>query len=85
VLALFSLVFTGGGLEFLVSIVGFICYSGLMVMVRVIEWFGKRSFITWPMKDGGVVEGLSWWWAVGYYIVLFAVIFRVKRLKNIGG
>jgi hypothetical protein len=49
---------------------GWLVYVPLALMVRVIEWFGGQSWMSWQ------VEGISWWWGLGYYLVLAGLLFR---------
>ena len=46
------------------QVMGWLAYVPLALMVRVIEWFGGQSWMSWQ------VEGISWWWGLGYYLVL---------------
>ena len=72
VMALVGLVWEG-----LAGVVGWLVYVPLTVMVRVIEWFGGKSWISYE------VEGLSWWWGLGYYLVLLLIIWRINKVRNL--
>ncbi|MBU1085706.1 ComEC/Rec2 family competence protein [Patescibacteria group bacterium] len=85
ILALVGLLFSGGWFSFLVKGVGWICYAGLTMMVRVIEWFGGQAWTSWPMKEGVVTSSepwINWWWAVGYYVVLSIIIWRYMKVPS---
>ena len=55
---------------------GWLVYVPLTVMVRMIEWFGGQAWISF------VVEGLNWWWGMGYYLVLVIIIYWFKTRKS---
>ncbi|MEA3355194.1 MAG: ComEC/Rec2 family competence protein [Patescibacteria group bacterium] len=74
ILALVGLVFGSGKMGWITRGVGWLSYAGLTVMVRVIEWFGGQSWMSWPMKEGVNVSGINWWWAGGYYLILTIII-----------
>lgn len=69
------------GVGFLIKGVSWICYSGLTIMVRVIEGFGGLSFIAWPMKKGVEFGEVSGFVVVAYYLVLGAIILRFRGFK----
>lgn len=52
------------------QVMGWLAYVPLALMVRVIEWFGGQSWMSWQ------VEGISWWWGLGYYLVLAWLLIR---------
>lgn len=57
-------------------VAGLMVYVPLKIMVLVIEWFGGQPWISYQVQD------LSWWWGLGYYIVLAIIIFKVRNLKK---
>ena len=54
------------------QVVGWLVYVPLRWMVGIIEWFGKQSWISWEVGE------ISWWWGVGYYLVLGMIWLRIK-------
>ena len=58
------------------QVIGWLAYVPLALMVRVIEWFGDKAWMSWQ------VEGISWWWGLGYYLVLAGLLFRNRYGKQ---
>jgi len=52
------------------QVIGWLVYVPLTLIVRVIEWFGDKAWMSWQ------VEGLSWWWGLGYYLVIAGILIR---------
>ena len=61
------------------QVMGWVVYGPLTLMVRMIEWFGAKEWMSL------VVEGVSWWWGWGYYLVLgwLLVKFYKYNKKNV--
>jgi len=55
---------------------GWLVYLPLTVMVRIIEWFGGQSWISLQVGE------LSWWWGLGYYLVLVIIIYWFRTSKS---
>jgi len=55
------------------QVMGWLVYVPLSWMVRVIEWFGRQSWISWQVGE------ISWWWGLGYYLVLLVWLMRKKH------
>jgi competence protein ComEC len=62
-----------------------LAYGPLTAMRRVIEWFGGQSWMSWPVKGGQAVGGLSWWWGWGYYWLLVMAIYFYRKTKLTDG
>jgi ComEC/Rec2-related protein len=54
----------------LAKLVGWVVYVPLTIMVRVIEWFGTKSWMSYQVGQ------ISAWWAAGYYLVLLLIIIK---------
>lgn len=60
-------------------VAGWLVYVPLKLMVLVIEWFSAQPWISYQVGE------LSWWWGLGYYLVLVIVILKSKKVPNLLG
>jgi len=58
------------------QVMGWVVYGPLTLMVRMIEWFGAKEWMSL------VVEGVSWWWGWGYYLVLGWLLVKFYRYSR---
>ena len=58
------------------QVMGLIVYVPLTIMVRIIEWFGSKEWMSWQ------VEGVSWWWGLGYYFGLTLILLIINKSKK---
>ncbi len=79
ILGLAGLIF-GQGLigTVLGQVIGWLVYGPLTLMVKIIEGFGNKEWMSL------VVENVSWWWGLGYYLVLVIVIVLLNRREKAG-
>ena len=79
ILGLAGLIF-GQGLmgTVLGQVIGGLVYAPLTLMVKIIEGFGNKEWMSL------VVEDVSWWWGLGYYLVLVIVIVLLNRREKVG-
>ena len=68
ILGLGGMIWPSGG-----QMIGWLVYGPLTMMVRVIEWFGVQEWMSWQ------AEGVSWWWGLGYYLVLGVLLAKFYR------
>lgn len=59
----------------LAQVLAWVLWLPLTYFTRLVEWFGRLSWINWQIKS------LSFWWGVGYYLVLTIVLWRVWRKR----
>jgi competence protein ComEC len=58
------------------QVMGWVVYGPLTLMVRMIEWFGAKEWMNL------VVEGVSWWWGWGYYLVLGGLLIKFYKYNR---
>ncbi len=51
-----------------VKIASWLVYFPLTIMVRIIEWFGNQTWMSYEISE------ISWWWGLGYYLFLVLLI-----------
>jgi len=60
------------------QVLAWVLWLPLTYFVKLIEWFGKLSWISFQIK------GLSIWWGIGYYLVIAIILWHLwgKRWKS---
>lgn len=59
----------------LTQVLAWLLWLPLTYFVKLIEWFGSLSWISFQIK------GLSFWWGVGYYFVIAIILWFTWRKK----
>jgi len=61
----------------LALIASWFAWVPLTYFIKVIEWFGSLPWVSLEMGK------ISFWWAMGYYLVLGIIIFRKSQSSNV--
>jgi len=68
--ALFGLVW-----QPLAQIASWFAWVPLTYFIKIVEWFGSLPWVSFE------VGKISFWWAIGYYLILGAIFFQKSKLR----
>ncbi|MBU2052225.1 ComEC/Rec2 family competence protein [Patescibacteria group bacterium] len=57
------------------SLLPWLAYLPLHLMVLVVNWFGRFDWMSWQVSPAAA----GWWWILGYYLVVTYVVTRKKN------
>lgn len=67
--------FLGLFIKPLAQLLAWLLWLPLTYFVSLVEMFGSLSWVNWQ------IEGLSFWWGVGYYLVLGIILWQAWRRR----